>query len=272
MHYFQFEIKEWVSNTAHLTHNEESAYLRLICFYYDSERSFQFGDLPMIFRKCRVNDDLGMSILNEFFRLDEELNVWIHDRCDKEIDKYHAKQEQASRAGKASAQRKFNARSTDVQPIINQESLINNQLIDNATKVASTTKSAKRGSRLDDNWVLPPLWKEWAVRVRPTLNIDETADSFKDFWHSKAGQNATKLDWHATWRNWVRSQKVPPPNKADVIHVTVPSTNERDPSLVKIDKDRANWTPPPPEIRARMLAIKASGESANQSIITKGNI
>ena len=85
MHYFQFEIKEWVSNTAHLTHNEESAYLRLICFYYDSERPFNFGDLPMIFRKCRINDDLGMSMLNEFFSFDEENNVWVHDRCDSII-------------------------------------------------------------------------------------------------------------------------------------------------------------------------------------------
>ena len=259
MHYFQFEIKEWVSNTAHLTHNEESAYLRLICFYYDSERPFNFGDLPMIFRKCRINDDLGMSMLNEFFSFDEENNVWVHDRCEKEIAKYHAKSEQASRAGKASAKSRLNARSTDVQPIINQESLIINQSIG----------KAKRGTRLAQDWVLPKEWKAWAMQARPSLNIDETAESFRDFWHSKAGATAVKLDWQATWRNWVRNQNQGRLNPADVAKMTVPSSKERDPTLVKLDEDRKNWTPPSPEIRAKMLAIKASGANANSS---KGNL
>ena len=127
MHYFQFEIKEWVSNTAHLTHNEESAYLRLICYYYDSERPLPHDDLSMIFRKCRINEDLGKSLMLEFFRMDASLGAWVHDRCDREIEKYRAKHEQASRAGKASAESRLNARSTTAQPIKNQESRIINQ-------------------------------------------------------------------------------------------------------------------------------------------------
>lgn len=27
---------------------------------------------------------------------------------------------------------------------------------------------------------------------------------FRDFWTAKTGQDATKADWQATWRNWVR--------------------------------------------------------------------
>jgi hypothetical protein len=27
---------------------------------------------------------------------------------------------------------------------------------------------------------------------------------FCDYWHGKAGQGATKMDWIATWRNWMR--------------------------------------------------------------------
>jgi uncharacterized protein YdaU (DUF1376 family) len=268
LHYFQFEIKEWVSNTAHLTHNEESAYLRLICFYYDSERPIAQDDLPMVFRKCRINNDLGMSMMNEFFRFDHDLNSWSHDRCNKEIDKYHAKHEQASRAGKASAERKANGRTTGVQPIINQESLTINQFVDNTTDVASKTKVSKRGSRIDPEWTLPKEWADWAKEQRPTLDVQSVADQFKDFWISKAGAGATKLDWQATWRNWVRNQKAPLANRADVILTTVPSRKERDPALVKIDEDKKNWTPPSPEIVAKMRAI-ASGANVNQP---KGNL
>jgi len=125
MHYFQFEIKEWLSNTAHLTLEEEAVYLRLINFYYDSERAFLQEDIDLILRKCRISSkELAVSVLNEFFLLED--GAFHHIRCEKEIAKYHAKCEQASRAGKASAQRKTNGRITTAQPIINQESLIIN--------------------------------------------------------------------------------------------------------------------------------------------------
>jgi uncharacterized protein YdaU (DUF1376 family) len=124
MHYFQFEIKEWVSNTAHLSLEEEAIYLRLINYYYDSEKAIPMlsnGDIP-IFRKLRIsNTELAKDILYEFFT--EIENGFIHERCDLEIAKYHAKSEQASRAGKASAQRRSNDRSTTVQPIINHKPL-----------------------------------------------------------------------------------------------------------------------------------------------------
>lgn len=124
MHYFQFEIKEWVSNTAHLSLEEEAIYLRLINYYYDSEKPIPI-DPTMVFRKLRITDiQLGENTLDEFFISTSE--GYIHSRCDEEIAKYHAKSEQASRAGKASAQRRLNGRSTDVQPINNHKSIINN--------------------------------------------------------------------------------------------------------------------------------------------------
>ncbi|OWZ94546.1 hypothetical protein B9J07_08875 [Sinorhizobium sp. LM21] len=30
-------------------------------------------------------------------------------------------------------------------------------------------------------------------------------DKFRDYWRAKSGRDATKLDWAATWRNWMRS-------------------------------------------------------------------
>jgi len=128
MHYFQFEIKEWVSNTAHLSLEEESIYLRLILYYYDSETPIPFNN-ELIMRKLRINNSGAYeTILDEFFVNTD--NGWIHERCDKEIIKYKGKLEQASKAGKASAEKRFNARSTPVQPIINQESLIINHKSD----------------------------------------------------------------------------------------------------------------------------------------------
>lgn len=32
---------------------------------------------------------------------------------------------------------------------------------------------------------------------------------FSDFWIAKPGKEGVKLDWLATWRNWVRNEKAP---------------------------------------------------------------
>lgn len=159
MHYFQFEIKEWIANTAHLSLEEEAAYFRLIFFYYDSEKPFCNDDLEKIFRKCRIPKDLGCFILAEFFQCDDA-NNWTHKRCDEEIARYHSKQEQASRAGKASAERRLNGRTTDVQPIINHKS----KIINHKSKVNTPVG-------VDDS-----LWSDFVIlRKAKKLPITATA-------------------------------------------------------------------------------------------------
>ncbi len=64
-----------------------------------------------------------------------------------------------------------------------------------------------RASRLDKEWVLPVDWAAWARAERPDLDVDDVAARFKDYWVAKPGKDGCKLDWLATWRNWVRNSK-----------------------------------------------------------------
>ena len=65
----------------------------------------------------------------------------------------------------------------------------------------------------------------WAVSQGLSPSQAETeAAKFRDYWSSK-GANATKTDWPATWRNWVRSaverqpqNRAPPPVKPPTAH------------------------------------------------------
>ena len=70
-------------------------------------------------------------------------------------------------------------------------------------------EKAKRGKRLPENWSLPDDWFDWAMSERPELGeagIRLEAEKFADHWHA-ATKNAAKLDWLATWRNWVRNAR-----------------------------------------------------------------
>ena len=73
----------------------------------------------------------------------------------------------------------------------------------------SPAAPTKTGTRLPEDWTLPNEWRQWAEGERPDVDVEALGDSFRDFWVSKPGKDGRKLDWLATWRNWVRSQKTP---------------------------------------------------------------
>jgi len=44
----------------------------------------------------------------------------------------------------------------------------------------------------------------WGTHAFPSVNQSEEAAKFRDHWLAKAGKDARKADWMATWRNWIR--------------------------------------------------------------------
>lgn len=44
----------------------------------------------------------------------------------------------------------------------------------------------------------------WAGENAPHVNGRYETEKFIDYWRSKSGRDATKLDWPGTWRNWMR--------------------------------------------------------------------
>ena len=68
-------------------------------------------------------------------------------------------------------------------------------------------KPVNHGTRLPQDWSLPEDWEAWALEVRPDWSrpgVIRESITFRDFWLAKAGQNGVKMDWLATWRNWIR--------------------------------------------------------------------
>lgn len=210
MHYYQFNIADYRKDTTHLSRLEHSIYRDLIDMYYLDESSIH-DDMERLYRRLRlVTEDEKMAlelVLNDFFYLDGD--KWTHERCDKEIIEFKAKQESASKAGKASAAKRshneeithveqtFNDRSTTVQPTINQEPLTKNQV----------NSRGATASRLPADWYPSDDDFSFCRNERPDLTPSEVANRFRDYWIAMPGSKGRKLDWPATWRNWVRNEK-----------------------------------------------------------------
>lgn len=127
MHYFQFNIGDYASHTRHLSPMEDLAYRRLLDLYYLKDGQV-YGDEAEVARQVGLREYVQevKQVLQDFFCLDAD-DRWSHARCDAEIAHFRQKSEKASNAGKASAQRRSNVRSTDVQPTNNQQPITNNQ-------------------------------------------------------------------------------------------------------------------------------------------------
>jgi hypothetical protein len=186
------------------------------------------------------------TVLEEFFMFDMENDYWFHKRCDKAIADYQAKAERNREVGKLGGRPKSNpsANPQETQVVSkynpNQEPITNNH---------KPIDKNKRGSRLPQDLFFPKEWCDFLVEQRPELNAQKTFDQFKDYWIAQAGQKGVKLDWFATWRNWVRSTNAPKQNPADIVRLTVPSRNEPDPALEKIKADAKKAAPMPESFR-----------------------
>lgn len=66
---------------------------------------------------------------------------------------------------------------------------------------------ARRGTRLPSDWEPSELLKAWASKERPDLELVSVVPKFRDYWVAVPGQRGLKLDWEATFRNFIRGEK-----------------------------------------------------------------
>ncbi|ENN90248.1 YdaU family protein [Bartonella bovis] len=68
----------------------------------------------------------------------------------------------------------------------------------------SSTTTSLKGHRLPANWV-----GDIHAAISEGLSEEQARwqeKKFRDYWHAKSGQQALKVDWSATWRNWYRRE------------------------------------------------------------------
>jgi len=68
--------------------------------------------------------------------------------------------------------------------------------------------SSLRGSRIPKGWFPNEAGMLFAAEQGLSNDaIQLEIDQFWDYWTAQPGQKGVKLDWNATWRNWVRRSK-----------------------------------------------------------------
>ena len=193
MHYYQFNIGDYLSHTKHLDLMEDLAYRRLLDLYYLHERPLNSG-IASVARQIGMRDQETevKTVLEEFFDLSDD--GWINQRADKEIKHFHSKIDQASRAGKASAERRMSARSTDVQLTNNQEPITNNQLKPSICPPDGELESAKKLPGCDHKAVIELYHQNLPTMRRVEVWNETRAGYLRQRWREVAAELAQSQD------------------------------------------------------------------------------
>lgn len=89
--------------------------------------------------------------------------------------------------------------------------------IDNRKEERETPKRSVRGHRLPVDWrPLPDDQPGALAKLGGSPALEQEILKFHDYWKAQPGQRGVKLDWDATWRNWIRNAKGQPNGRRTV--------------------------------------------------------
>jgi uncharacterized protein YdaU (DUF1376 family) len=209
MHYFQFNIGDYASHTRHLSLLEDLAYRRMLDTYYLTEYPLP-ESAAEVARLIGMRDQISEveQVLTDFFTLTDD--GWSHDRADAEILHFREKSIKASNAGKASAKRRSNRRSTSDEQTLNQP-ITNNQEPITKDKINCASSDAPPHADLLENEAetsnsetvsiadIVEYWNEVADRIGKP-RVQRLSDSRKQVIKARIKQNSID-DFVTVFRN-----------------------------------------------------------------------
>lgn len=205
-------VSDFLGDTMDLDASEIGAYLLLLMAQWQRGGESLPNDPVKLQRiaRCGRNWAKVWGNLERFFSVDE--GGVFSKRLRLESQNVAAKRDVNSRNGSLGGKAK--ALKTNDQNLANaSETLQRNAGIPepeperDKRETDVSPKIAVKGSRLKADWSLPESWCDWAREQGLTLDvIRREADRFRDYWLGVAGAKGIKLDWEATWRNWMRKR------------------------------------------------------------------
>ncbi len=217
-------IGDYLRDTMDFTTEEHGAYLLLIMAYHMNRGPLPDDDrrLQNIAKISRYKWSKIRQTLATKFRI--ENGMWHHKRCDAELRK--AADYREKRRAQTEAARKAKAAKTNTVTETDTRSTTTTTTTDSSLRSESSPslrsgesapdmfgaetppvdkpKPAKRGTRLCGDWKPPD--KDWLLATQSLgqAEAQRQLETFRDYWVAQPGQRGVKLDWPATWRNWIR--------------------------------------------------------------------
>lgn len=128
-------------------------------------------------------------------------------------DDYQSKSDNSTSRVREFRRRQRNLSGETFQDVsCNVSETVQSRVEKNRVYAAQGRSTPKKATRWVSTEPVPAEWISEANEIRAKANLTPVdpkleAERFVDFWAGKSGKDATKADWHATWRNWVRNSR-----------------------------------------------------------------
>jgi uncharacterized protein YdaU (DUF1376 family) len=193
MHYYNFNIGDYMKHTLHLMPDEDLAYRRLLDMYYDSESPIP-NNIPLVSRRLRLDSKVVESVLNEFFELTED--GYRNYRADGEIADYHKYLAKQQANGKLGGRPKKSQRKPTANPSLTQ---------DEPKKSLNNKQQTTNNKQIDTpEGVSESVFKDF-LEVRKTKKAKWTDTALKGLTREaeKAGMSLQQVMEMCCSRGWV---------------------------------------------------------------------
>ena len=200
MHYYQFNIGDYASHTAHLEPLEDIAYRRMLDWCYLHERPLP-DDVQQIGKliRMRSHTDCIASVLQEFFDLTP--SGWWKDRIGEEIAVANEKREKA----KASANARWHKEKSDANalPAQSEGNAPNTQDTRPNTQDTKPKTQKKAPAVLCPSDVDQKVWDDYLV-IRKAKNLPVTETALADIRREaeRAGMGLGQAIHECVTRGW----------------------------------------------------------------------
>lgn len=206
MNYIKWYIGDYMKKTGTLSIAEHGAYCLMLQHYYATEAPLPVGrDLYHLLRALSKQEREAVDLVASRYWLQTESGL-VHERADEEIQKAASAREKHAECGKKGG-RPRNQTETNLVSETKPNTKPNEKPTNTNTNTPPSLRSGgvARGTRLPPNWEPDGESWGWAVaELGSAERMGRELAKFRDYWAGKAGSDGRKLDWAATWRNWVR--------------------------------------------------------------------
>jgi uncharacterized protein YdaU (DUF1376 family) len=203
----------YLADTTHLTTEEHGAYMLLLAAMWrrngsvlddDRDNARILGLTPAKWRKVKARflaTISGFHADGETITQEKLRKIWENTQ-----EKIAKNVVNGAKGGRAAASKINDLGQANATETLKPKATIPEPEPEPQRKDTSVSLRKKRGERLAEDWFLPMDWGQWAVTEGWTSEqVKAEAEKFKDYWIAKPGAAAVKLDWQATWRNWIRN-------------------------------------------------------------------
>jgi uncharacterized protein YdaU (DUF1376 family) len=211
MHYYEFNIGDYMRDTAHLDEMEDLAYRRMLDLYYLKESPLpkSIAEIAKLIR-MRTHSESIANVLREYFTLTDA--GYVNAKANSTLLKIYDKSEKAKKsaekrwenqrlkdANALPTQSERNANGMLPNNLIPNNPLPNNILVDSAES-PQTPKEKKRFSK-------PTQLEVCQYMIEIGKGSESESHKFFDFYESKGwavGKSPMK-NWKASVRNWTKN-------------------------------------------------------------------